>query len=260
MEAIMAALALERTEVAAPIPATASGGEQASPASPAPADPKKRPKGAVVQTTPAAIPETRLPELTCLIVDDNRFARQLVKNALYTFGMRRTIEAADAIQAFEIIRSDKIDFAIVDMEMPLVTGIEFTLLVRRGERGTSSELPIIMISGYADERRVVEAKNAGVHEFVAKPFSAEDLFRRVRNTLVRPRPFIYCDTYIGPDRRMGNKGELGFDDRRKAPHLAPPVIDMTAHSVDKPRPPRPAEGAPSQIPPSVAPFPGAVPV
>jgi PleD family two-component response regulator len=156
-----------------------------------------------------------LSKLRYLIVDDSRYARRLIRDALYSYGLRHTREAADASAAITMLQSDPIDVLLLDNELPVISGTELTLLVRKGEREIPNpEIPIIMISGFTDPDRVVEARNAGIHEYLAKPISADALYRRIRTTIYNPRPFIRCKTYIGPDRRWVDKGNANGPDRR----------------------------------------------
>jgi len=139
--------------------------------------------------------------LSYLIIDDNRFARTLIKNALYTFGARRIFEAADAMEGFDALRKEQVDVVLVDYQMPEMTGVEFTLQVRKGGETPNPEIPIIMISGYAHEENILSARQAGIHEFVSKPFSFNSLFRHIEKTVTHPRQFIRTENYAGPDRR-----------------------------------------------------------
>ena len=63
-----------------------------------------------------------------------------------------------------------------------------------------------MLSGFTEYRRVVEARDAGVNEFLAKPISAKALYQRFASIIDNPRPFIRTQDYFGPDRRRQNMG------------------------------------------------------
>ena len=78
-----------------------------------------------------------------------------------------------------------------------------------------------MITGHSTERRVHEARDAGVNEFMAKPLTARGVLERLALVIDHPRPFIRSDDYFGPDRRRrtdprydgpwrraGDKGEV----------------------------------------------------
>ena len=73
-----------------------------------------------------------------------------------------------------------------------------------------------MLTGHADVQRVVDARDAGVNEFMAKPVSAQALYTRMASMVERPRPFVKTETYFGPDRRRQDTGPPpGISERRK---------------------------------------------
>lgn len=159
--------------------------------------------------------------LRILIIDDSRYARSFLKSALYSFGARDILEAADGASGIEIMTSQKVDLLLVDHDMEPLNGIELTRFLRTGEIPAVRDLPVVMISGMAEMEKVVKARNAGVSEFLAKPVSAESLFRRVRNALVNPRPFVETAVYCGPCRRTIDR-KPPETERREAPPLPKP--------------------------------------
>ncbi len=78
-----------------------------------------------------------------------------------------------------------------------------------------------MVSGVATLETIKSARDAGAHEFLRKPFTACDLFRRVENVVPHPRPWIEAAMYVGPDRRRFNAGEAPRSDRRRGDGRAP---------------------------------------
>ncbi|MGE5545551.1 MAG: cyclic nucleotide-binding domain-containing protein [Solirubrobacterales bacterium] len=164
-----------------------------------------------------------LAPITVLIIDDSRYARSFVKSALMSFGVRSTLEAADGADAFEILQGGApVGLIIVDHDMAPMDGVEFTRLLRAGQVPAMVEAPVIMLSGMAEKDKVVEARSAGVTEFLAKPVSATSLYRRVRNALVNPRPFVRSATYVGPCRRTVDRPPADGQERRVAPPLPKP--------------------------------------
>ncbi len=154
-------------------------------------------------------------ELCYLIVDNNRFDRTIIINSLMALGARNTIEAKNTLGAIRILASEDINMVLVSHDLPNMNGIELTHRIRRGDDLPNSEIPIIMISSNTKHKAVIEARNAGVHEFLAKPFSPESLHLRIHTTIFQPRPFIREDGYVGPDRRWLNKRGPNGKDRRK---------------------------------------------
>lgn len=153
--------------------------------------------------------------LTYLVIDDSSFSRKMICNALHGFGLLQTIDVEDAVEGLDVLRRQPVDVVLVDYEMPIINGVEFTRLARRDPDIPNQEVPIIMISGNHDREKVVEARNAGIHEYLAKPFSPGDLYKRIVLTIRNPRPFIRAKGYIGPDRRWLDSGPPGREDRRR---------------------------------------------
>jgi two-component system chemotaxis response regulator CheY len=85
--------------------------------------------------------------------------------------------------------------------MEPVTGIDLTELIRTSSKSPSPYIPVIMISAYSDEARVEMARDHGVTEFLAKPFTVERLMERLETVIENPRPFVRTDSYFGPERR-----------------------------------------------------------
>ena len=79
-------------------------------------------------------PTAHLASLTYLIVDDSRFNRKIVREAPSLFGVRRTRDAKDAIEAMKILSKETIDLVLTDYEMPLVTGVELIPVCKKNHR------------------------------------------------------------------------------------------------------------------------------
>jgi DNA-binding response OmpR family regulator len=77
-------------------------------------------------------------------------------------------------------------------------------------------VPIIMLTGHSDKKRVMIARDAGITEFLTKPISAKSLYERILNVVLRPRPFVKTKTYFGPDRRRNVNPNYSGVERRKA--------------------------------------------
>ncbi len=82
-----------------------------------------------------------------------------------------------------------------------MVGIDGHLLlrwIRWHETSTGRFVPVIIISIMVDHRCLTSARDAGVNEFVAKPFSPDIIFKRILKIIKRPRQFVYTPTYFGP--------------------------------------------------------------
>ena len=137
-----------------------------------------------------------------LVVDDESHIRRSLCTNLERRGY--AVEAAEsgeeAVTAFSNRRPDVL---IVDLVLPGISGIEVTTRIRQG-----SAVPIIVLSALGDERRKVEALEAGADDYITKPFGMEELLARIRSLLRRaagaqgPDPAFVCGRMrVNFDRR-----------------------------------------------------------
>lgn len=162
-------------------------------------------------------PEYDIERMSFMIVDDNKHMRVLVKHILNSFGVRNICEASDGADAFKELKTFSPDIVICDWEMDPLDGIDFVRLVRKGEDSPNHFMPIIMLTGYTETSRVLEARDAGIHEFLAKPISAKALYSRIRSIIDNPRQFIRAPMYFGPCRRRSTSSTYRGPNRRQAP-------------------------------------------
>jgi DNA-binding response OmpR family regulator len=104
---------------------------------------------------------------------------------------------------------------ITDWAMPIFDGMELTQMIRQPGANNNPYVPIIMLTGHSEKKRVIAARDAGVTEFLAKPISAKGLYQRVLNVVANPRPFIRTRSYFGPDRRRNTNPNYIGPERRK---------------------------------------------
>lgn len=157
-----------------------------------------------------------LESVNVMVLDDNRHMRQLVESILHALGVKNVVQAGDAAQAFKELQHFNADVIIVDWHMEPLDGLDFVRLVRTAKDSPNPYVPIIMLSGYTEYRRVVEARDAGINEFLAKPISAKSLYQRFVSIIENPRSFVRTKTYFGPDRRRRDIGPpRGVSERRK---------------------------------------------
>jgi two-component system, chemotaxis family, chemotaxis protein CheY len=155
-----------------------------------------------------------------LIVDDNTHMRRILRAFLHGFGAREVLEAEDGAIGIETAISHQPDVVLLDWEMPILDGIEVTRMIRQPNSGANPHLPIIMVSGHTEKRRITQARDAGVTEFLAKPISSKALYDRVFAVVAHPRAFVRTTSYFGPDRRRTSAvGYVGPERRKSAPEL-----------------------------------------
>jgi DNA-binding response OmpR family regulator len=153
-------------------------------------------------------------EVNFLIVEDSDHMRSLVRNILNALGAHFVREARDVSSAYEMLSAFPVDIVICDWQMEPVSGLDFVRQLRSKE-GPHRFMPIIMLTAHSEAKRVTEARDAGVNEFVIKPIAAKTLYTRIREIIKNPRPFIETKDYFGPDRRRRETGYQGDDKRGK---------------------------------------------
>jgi two-component system chemotaxis response regulator CheY len=118
-----------------------------------------------------------------LIVDDSRTIRNIQKSTLKTLGHTDVMEAGDGLEALSQLSHERPDLMLVDWNMPNMDGITLVRKVRE----TDKDLPMIMVTTEAEKSRVLEALQAGVNNYVVKPFSADTLAERINQTMAKAK-------------------------------------------------------------------------
>ena len=154
--------------------------------------------------------------LKILLIDDNRFMVQLVKQMLHAMGVRDFTTASDGESALKKIAYSEPDLIISDWDMDPVNGEELVRQLRDRENSPDPFLPIIMLTGFSEARRVVAARDFGVTEFLVKPLDAKRLYERLVNVVENPRPFIGAEKYFGPCRRRAAANDFAGEEKRSA--------------------------------------------
>ncbi len=156
----------------------------------------------------------RLGNVRVLIVEDHFNMRRLWRSILFGFGIRDVYDAANALDAIEILKLSPVDVMIVDYHLEDLNGAEFVNMVRKGSDSPAPHVPAIACS--SDTRRSVikDWVNAGVDEILAKPVSAEQAWQKLYMITNKRRDFVSAPRYFGPDRRRRPSPFMGAEERR----------------------------------------------
>jgi CheY-like chemotaxis protein len=136
-----------------------------------------------------------------LVIDDESSMRKVVRALLQAIGIKTIHEAADGNDGLDKIRMRAPDLVILDWEMPRPNGPEFMRAVRSPGTFPLPDVPVIMLTGYSERSRVIEAMQLGVNEYLLKPVSSTALLTRIVSILVHPRPMVRRGEYYGPEPR-----------------------------------------------------------
>jgi len=119
-----------------------------------------------------------------LVVDDSITMRRIIINALQRIGYNDVVEATDGTEALERL-DQSIGFVITDWNMPNMSGVEFA----RAVRGTlvASSLPILMVTTRAAREDIIAAMDAGVNNYILKPFTPSVLKEKIERLMSAAR-------------------------------------------------------------------------
>ncbi len=120
-------------------------------------------------------------KMPVLIVDDYATMLRIIRNLLKQIGFENVDEATDGGNAFQKMKLKKYGLVISDWNMQPVTGIELLRQVRADPDLKAT--PFIMVTAESKTDNVVEAKQAGVSNYIVKPFSGEILKGKIASVL-----------------------------------------------------------------------------
>ena len=180
-----------------------------------------------------------------LIVDPAQASARLLVELLQNVGLGQAWTAASTEQALSLAAATEPYLIFTEC---LVDGVDGAQLTRRLRRGNLScrKAPVIMIPAQATPASILAARDAGVHEFLRKPFAIKDLVRRIEVVATRPRSWVEAVGYVGPDRRRFNSGEYRGARRRRVDSAADPleariiqalkIVSAALDAIDQDRP------------------------
>jgi two-component system, chemotaxis family, chemotaxis protein CheY len=106
-----------------------------------------------------------------LVADDSSTMRKIILRSLQAVGVGETVEAADGSEAVSLFQPGQFDLVLTDWNMPGKTGLEVVQEIRAKD----AKVPIIMVTTEAEKDRVMQAIQAGVSDYLVKPFTADTL-------------------------------------------------------------------------------------
>ena len=122
-----------------------------------------------------------------LVADDDRVVRRIVVTKLSGLGYDVT-DVEDGQEALEVLEGGQVhNLLITDSLMPRMNGLQLVRALRQNSNPDLAILPIIMLTSRQGEQDIIEGLEAGVDDYVIKPFSPDELAARVRTVLWRAR-------------------------------------------------------------------------
>jgi len=113
-----------------------------------------------------------------LIVDDYKTMLRIVRGLLNQLGFMNIDEATDGTMAWDMVQKKPYGLIVSDWNMEPMSGFELLKLVRTNER--TKQLPFIMVTAESKTENIIAAKQAGVSNYIVKPFNAETLKQKMQ--------------------------------------------------------------------------------
>ncbi len=117
--------------------------------------------------------------MNVLIVDDYKTMLRIIRNLLKQLGFNNVDEALDGTEAYEKLQQKEYGLVISDWNMEPMTGIELLKKVRGG----GNNVPFIMVTAESKTENVLAARQAGVNNYIVKPFNADTLKTKIASVL-----------------------------------------------------------------------------
>ena len=116
-----------------------------------------------------------------LVVDDSSTMRRIIINTLNKIGYSDCTEASNGREGVERLAAGPVDMIITDWNMPEMSGVDFIRAVRASDQ--FKHLPVLMVTTNAAQEDIVQALDAGVNNYVVKPFTPDTIKERIQAAL-----------------------------------------------------------------------------
>lgn len=172
-----------------------------------------------------------------VIVESSREMSELTKSVLMQFGVNDVITAQGSVDGFNAFCKHQPDLVIIDWLQEPDSGLDLTKRIRTDDRSPNRFVPIILMTGFTQKKRVIMARDSGITEFVVKPFTAKALYQKIEHIIEMPRAFVNSTRYFGPDRRRKRdesyEGGERREERKPAVALPSDKLKMQPSAVEK---------------------------
>jgi len=165
-----------------------------------------------------------------LIADPHTDNARLVGELIRSLARCQVWAAPTTDKALKLAASVAPDIIFVEMSAEKLDGVEFTRKLRRSTLACR-QAPVIVTTSQATAAGILAARDAGVHEFLRKPFTMKDLVRRLEAVTLRPRDWVEAVDYIGPDRRRFNSGDYTGPLKRRSDIPVTPDATRVAQAL-----------------------------
>lgn len=160
-------------------------------------------------------PDIETLDIAILVAEDDFMMGRVTRDMLAVLGMPNVDVVRSGQEAIQALYRKEYDILICDWVMHPMSGLELTRYLRTELASPNRLIPIIMLTGKSERKDIEAARDAGITEYLVKPFTAAALAERIKTVIEDPRPFIIVKNYKGPDRRRKRNAPPDGTERRR---------------------------------------------
>jgi len=164
---------------------------------------------------PASRTRFNLDKASVLLLDDTPIGMSILVQVVSGLGAKKIHRCTSVEMAQETAANHELDLAIVDAMAPSGQGYDFVRWLRQHAQEPNCYVPVILTTAHTPAGDVARARDCGGHIIVKKPIAPIVLLERIVWVAREGRPFLFSDTYIGPDRRFRDDGPPDGVGRRR---------------------------------------------
>lgn len=139
--------------------------------------------------------------LRVMIADNTPLMCELLRGVLLSVGIDKVKVVRSGEDALAALAKWPADILFLDWEMGLLSGIDVLKAIRASTEKVDRHTRVIMTTAHAEEKHVLAARDAGVHEYLVKPFTGKAVLARLAAVINDERPFVRREGYFGPELR-----------------------------------------------------------
>jgi DNA-binding response OmpR family regulator len=155
-----------------------------------------------------------------LVLDGERASVRVLQDLLRNLGAAQVFSENSARTALNAARDFDPQIIVTEFAGSGWDGLQFVRALRRSDF-SCRKAPVIMVTGEATAQAILGARDAGVHEFLRKPYTIRDFLKRIEAVTLRTRGWTEAVGYVGPDRRRFNSAEYIGPRKRKGDDSSP---------------------------------------
>lgn len=157
-----------------------------------------------------------------LLVDETPMGMSILVSVVTGLGAKLLYRCSTIEAAQEAVTQHHIDLAIIDGLAPSGAGYDLVKWIRQNAREPNCFAPILLTTGHTPANDIVRARDCGGNIIIRKPIAPIVLLERIIWASKEGRPYLFSETYVGPDRRFQDKAPPGGVGRRRADAEAGP--------------------------------------